>query len=154
MDLLDNGDFELTSPNSVPISPTRNGNIFTYWQTGCGRSVDITTGRSNIGATVTDGACLDTGIGVGRVNYGILPGRAYTLECYAKHTGGYASISVFLGEQLSESVVIPESTDFQRVEITSFFPTDYGSYRGRNFMSIYSESNLVIDDCSFKVVVD
>lgn len=154
MDLLGNGDFESTSPNSVPISPTRNGNIFNYWQTGCSRSVDITTGRNDIGATVTDGACLDTDVNVGMVNYGILPGRAYTLECYAKNTGGYASLSIFLGEQLAESVVIPESTDFKKVEIASFFPTDYASYRGRNFMSIYSESNLVIDDCSFKVVVD
>ena len=127
--LLENGGFETLS----------NGNP-TEWSQGCGGSASSVTGREGNGFNLKGGICVDQGLSAGDI--AALSGNDYTYSCYAKNTGGYASLSIFFDDD-PISKQIPVSNSYQLVEITGTAPN-----ASSGFMSIYSEGNLTVDQCS------
>ena len=132
--LIDNGSFESVNGSNKPNN----------WSKGCSGSHDSVAGRSGRGMTLTGGACVDQSLSSSDLS--TLQGRSYTYSCYARNTGGFASISLFANGQ-PVSTVIPQSSNFQRVEITGNAPGNLNS----GFVSIYSEAGLTVDDCSLFV---
>jgi len=151
----------LTVGNTLPPTPPSNGdnNLLQFgtftafqsndttkpvnWTAGCNGIYErVADGRNGSGMRVSDGTCVDQ-----PVNFSLISGRSYTFSCYAKNTGGYASMSIFFNDA-PVSTVIPQSNDFQLVEITGVAPTTSTS---NSFVSIYSESSLIVDDCSLEV---
>ena len=128
--LLENGGFETLNANSNPVN----------WNKGCGGSYDRVVGRSGNGLSLTGGACVDQPLSSS--DLAMLANQQYTYSCYAKNTGGYASMSIFF-DDVPVSTVIPQSSDFQLVEVTGVAPS-----AGSGFVSIYSEAGLTVDDCS------
>ena len=128
--LLENAGFESLNASNKPNN----------WSKGCSGTWSTTSGRNGRGLQVSGGACIDQGLSATEATS--LSGNSYSYSCYAKNTGGYASISIFLNGQPS-SKVIPVSNSFQAVEITGTAPSSTSSA----FVSIYSEGNLTIDDC-------
>ena len=149
----------LTVGNTLPSPPPSNGenNLLQYgtftafesnnttkpfgWTAGCNGIYErVDDGRNGSGMRVSGGTCVDQ-----PVNISLLSGRSYTYSCYAKNTGGYASMSIFFDDQ-PVSTVISQSDDFQLVEITGVAPSAAGS-----FVSVYAEGALVLDDCSLTI---
>ena len=128
--LLENGTFETVNANSKPVN----------WNKGCGGSYDRVVGRSGNGLSLTGGACVDQALSSSDLS--TLANKQYTYSCYAKNTGGYASMSIFF-DDVPVATVIPQSNDFQLVEVTGVAPS-----AGSGFVSIYSEAGLTVDDCS------
>jgi len=131
--LLENGGFETLNANSKPVN----------WNKGCGGSYDRVVGRSGNGLSLTGGACVDQSLSGSDLS--TLANKQYTYSCYAKNTGGYASMSIFF-DDVPVATVIPQSNSFQLVEVTGTAPS-----ASTGFVSIYSEAGLVIDDCSVTV---
>ena len=131
--LLENGGFETLNANSKPVN----------WSKGCGGSYDRVVGRSGNGLSLTGGACADQPLSSSDLV--TLANKEYTYSCYAKNTGGYASMSIFF-DDVPVSTVIPQSSDFQLVEVSDIAPS-----ASTGFVSIYSEAGLVVDDCSVTV---
>ena len=131
--LLENGGFETLNANSKPVN----------WSKGCGGSYDRVVGRSGNGLSLTGGACVDQPLSSSDLT--TLANKQYTYSCYAKNTGGYASMSIFF-DDVPTATVIPQSNDFQLVEVTGTAPS-----AGSGFVSIYSEAGLIVDDCSLTV---
>ena len=131
--LLENGGFETLNANSKPIS----------WNKGCGGSYSRVVGRSGNGLSLSGGACVDQVLS--NPDLSTLAGKPYTYSCYAKNTGGYASMSIFF-DDVPVSTVIPQSNEFQLVEVKGTTPNTSSS-----FVSIYSEAGLTVDDCSVTV---
>ena len=126
--LLENGNFETLS----------NGNP-TEWSQGCGGTASSVAGREGNGFSLSGGICVDQGLSAGDV--AALSGNDYTYSCYAKNTGGYASLSIFFND-VPVSKVIPVSNSFQLVELKGTAPQASSS-----FVSIYSEGNIIVDQC-------
>lgn len=130
--LLENGDFESLNANNKPNN----------WTKGCGGHWSHTT-ANGWGLNVGGGACIDQSLSTADV--AALSGQNYTYSCYAKNVSGYASISIFLdGEQKSQT--IPVSNSLELVEING-----QAGQVSSGFVSIYSEGDIVIDDCSLTV---
>lgn len=127
--LLQNGDFEAVS-NSQPVA----------WNKGCG-GTGSSVNDSSTGAkayALSGGACVDEGF-----TRSVIAGKSYDFSCYVKNSGGYAAMSIFFSDE-PKSIVIPESTSYQKVTITGTAPTNIT----RSFVSLYAEGNLTIDDCN------
>ena len=131
--LLENGAFESLNASSTP----------TNWNKGCSGSFSRVVGRSGNGLSLSGGACVDQSLSSSDLS--TLAGQSYTYSCYAKNTGGYASMSIFF-DDVPVATVIPQNSDFQLVEVTGITPS-----AGSGFVSIYSEAGLTVDDCSVTV---
>ena len=128
--LLENGAFETLDANSKPAN----------WTKGCGGSYSSTAGRSGKGISLSGGVCVDQSLSSNDLSS--LANKQYTYACYAKNTGGYASMSIFF-DGAPVSIVIPQSDSFQLIEITGTAPN-----ASSGFVSIYSNAEIVIDECS------
>ena len=129
--LLENGDFETLDTANNP----------TEWSQDCGGSWNVSSEYSNE-LNLTGGVCVDQGLSAGDV--ATLSGKEYTYSCYATNNGGYASISIFF-DDVPVSKEIPKG-QYQLIELKGTAPQ-----ASSGFVSIYSEGNLVVDDCSLTI---
>jgi len=129
--LLENGDFESLDGTNNP----------TDWSIGCGGSWNVSSDYSNE-LSLTGGACVDQSLSSGDI--AALSGQEYTYSCYATNNGGYASLSIFF-DDVPMTIEIPEVT-YQLIELKGTAPQ-----ASSGFVSIYSEADLTIDDCSISI---
>ena len=137
--LLENASFESYSTT----------NALNEWTNDCGGNFDsVEAGRTAKGLRLSNGICIDQSLDAGDI--ASLQGQNYSYSCYTKNSsGGYASLSAFFDNQ-SFSKVIPASTEFVLTELTGIAPSPASS----GFVSVYSESDIVIDDCELKATSD
>ena len=133
--LLENGGFGFRDFSQTPTRPRD-------WTIGCGGEVNITNGvinRLGRGIVMRGGACVDQGLSASDIAE--ISGQTFTFSCLARNNQGYAALSVFLdGQPISKA--IPVSEYYQLVELQAT-----AEQVSNGFVSIYSEGNLVLDEC-------